>query len=253
MKVSESLRKRTRRLIIEIGKKVIFSFEKVLVKFSRVGDVNFFDPKQFEWAARLEANWMVIRNELEALLKYREHLPNFQDVSIDQSRISNDDKWKTYFFYGFGYKDEKNCARCPETTKLIESVPGMKTALFSILSPQKHIPEHRGVYKGLLRYHLGLIVPEPKQACRLRVGNDFVHWEEGKSLLFDDTFQHEVWNDTEGERAVLFMDVVRPFRFPMSFVNLLIIKLIGLSPYVQDGIKNAKKWQQGFDLAIKKS
>jgi beta-hydroxylase len=150
MKVSESLRKRTRRLIIEIGKKIIFSFEKFLVKFSRVGDANFF-------------------------------------------------------------------------------------------------------YKGLLRYHLGLIVPEPKQACRIRVGNDFVHWEEGKSLLFDDTFHHEVWNDTEGQRAVLFMDVVRPFRFPMSFVNLLIIKLIGLSPYVQDGIKNAEKWQQGFDLAIKES
>jgi aspartyl/asparaginyl beta-hydroxylase (cupin superfamily) len=240
----------TRRFIIRTGWKIIQALEKLIAKYSLVGNDTFLDPGQFEWIPKLEANWLMIRRELEEVLKYRDELPNFQDISIDQSRLSPDNKWKTYFLYGFGYRSDKNCERCPETTKLIEQVPGMKSALFSILAPHKHIPEHRGPYKGLLRYHLGLIVPEPKTACRIRVGNDFANWEEGKSIIFDDTYMHEVWNDTEGERAVLFMDVVRPLRFPVSVLNKFIIWLVSLSAYVQDARKFHEAWEKRFDQIV---
>jgi len=247
---SKRLWKNKRRWIIEGGFSVIRVLEKWITRFSPIGNPNFFDTAQFDWVARLESNWTVIRKELDELMQYKDHLPNFQDISQDQSQFTTDDKWKTYFFYCFGYKSERNCRRCPETTKLIASVPGMKTAFFSILSPHKHIPRHRGIYKGLIRYHLGLIVPQPEGA-RMQVGGGITHWEEGKSVIFDDTYPHEVWNDVDKERVVLLMDVVRPFPFPLSVLNEWIIQLVRISPFVQDGLKNELEWEKHFDEVVK--
>jgi len=229
---------------IKTGRKVLKQIDAVIASHSLVGDPAFFDPADFDWTKTLEANWALIRTELDAVMAEHHHLPNFQDISEDQKRISQDDRWKTFFLYGYGYKMPENCARCPNTTRLVEAVPGMKTAFFSILSPGKHIPAHRGPYKGVMRYHLGLIVPEPRQQCRIRVGEGIAHWEEGKSLMFDDTYQHEVWNETDGMRVVLFLDVERPLRFPASWVNKAAFTLIQLSPFVQRARQNVKVWQR---------
>ena len=220
--------------------------EKLVAKYSLVGDSIFFKTEQFPWAKELEANWLVIRKELEQVLQHVDDLPNFQDISRRQHRIANDHRWKTYFFFAFGFKAQKNCDRCPETTKLLEKIPGVKVAFFSILAPGKHIPEHRGKHKGIIRYHLGLIVPEPKSACRIRIGNEVAYWEEGKSLIFDDTFPHEVWNDTDGYRVVLFLDIARPLRFPLSAVNWLVNRLIAASPIIQDAKVNHENWEKQF-------
>ena len=226
------------------GFRVLWVLEQIIGRFSLVGDQPFHDPATFSWTRPLEAHWQTIRAELDEVLRHREALPNFQDISADQEAITTDDRWKTYFLYGFGFKAEHNCARCPETTRLIEQVPGMTTAFFSILAPGKHIPPHRGPYKGVLRYHLGLVVPDPNAACRIRVADEVRHWEEGKSLLFDDTYQHEVWNDTDGERVVLFMDVKRPLPAPLAALNDVIIRLVARSSYVQDAKDNFERWEQ---------
>jgi beta-hydroxylase len=128
----------------------------------------------------------------------------------------------------------------------MEQTPGMVTAMFSILAPRKHILPHRGPYKGILRYHLGLIVPKDKEDCRIRVGSEIRHWEEGKSLLFDDTYDHEVWNDTDETRVVLFVDIIRPLPFPESLINKLIIKAIAFSPFVQDAKRNHQAWERRY-------
>ena len=112
--------------------------------------------------------------------------------------------------------------------------------MFSILSPRKHIPDHCGPYKGIVRYHLALKVPEPREQCRIRVGDEIVTWEEGRSLIFDDTYEHEVWNDTDGERVVLFVDVVRPLRFPMNVVNAIAISAIARSTFIADAKRRHK-------------
>ncbi len=250
MEKAESSSNKKRQLLLRTGLIILKNIEKLFAKYSRVGDKTFFAPQQFDWTANLEANWRVIRKELDEILKYRDQLPNFQDISVDQARITQDDKWKTFFLYAFGLRSENNCARCPETSKLLEQVPGMTTAFFSILAPHKHIPEHRGPYKGVLRCHLGLLVPEPKTACRIRVGSDVAHWEEGKCLIFDDTFFHEVWNDTEGVRVVLFMDVIRPLRFPVSALNKFIIWLVSLTTFVQDAKKREFAWEKRFDRIV---
>ncbi len=214
---------------------------------STVGDATFFDTGRFPWVAPLEENWRVIRGELDAVLERREDLPNFQDISTDQLELTTDDNWKTYFFFGYGFKSAANCARCPRTTALLERIPGMKTAMFSVLSPGKHIPAHRGPYKGVLRYHLGLKIPEPRAGCRIRVGDEVRHWEEGRSLVFDDTFEHEAWNDTDGVRVVLFVDVVRPLRFPASAFNAAVLKAIGVSPFIQDAKRRHNAWERRFE------
>lgn len=244
-----TLKQKRKKLIKDLGGRILWSIEKIMEKYSNVPTTPFLDSSQFAWTKRLEDNWEIIQSELNAILENKQVIPNFQDISEDQKSITNDDKWKTYFFYGFGYKAEENCARCPETTKLIESVPNMTTAFFSILEPGKHIPAHRGVYKGFLRYHLGLLIPEPKEQCRIRVANTIAHWEAGKSMMFDDTYDHEVWNDTDGLRAILFMDVIRPMSFPASAINKTIISLIKHTGYIQDAKNNQEAWEQKFEEA----
>ena len=202
------------------------------------GNKKFFETERFAWVAALEAEWRTIRGELEQVLADRRRIPNFQDVSPDQARLTQGEDWKTYFLYVYGHRNEENCRRCPETVRLLRKIPGMKTAMFSILAPRKHIPGHRGPYKGVLRYHLGLIVPKPKTLCKIKVGADFAYWEEGKSLIFDDSHWHLVWNDSNFERVVLFVDFVRPLSFPLSILNRIAIWRIGRTPFVADIVGN---------------
>ena len=237
------LRERT----VSLGAKAIRGMERIITWGSDVGNPTFFSNDLFSWTKDLETGAPAMRDELQAVLKDLDRVPNFQDISTDQKHLSDDDDWKTYFFFAFGFRADRNCDQCPETARLIEAVPGMQTAFFSILAPGKHLPSHRGAFKGVIRYHLGLIVPEPKEECRIRVGEDFRHWEEGKSLIFDDTYHHEVWNDTDGTRVVLFMDVVRPLRFPANLINAAVIGLIRRSPFIKDGIANYRAWEAKLD------
>jgi beta-hydroxylase len=209
-----------------------------------VGATPFFKAAQIPGLEALQQQWPTVLQELNKVLQQADGIPNFQDISKDQKRLSQDDRWKTYFLYGYGYKMEGNCLECPETTRIVESIPGMSTAFFSILSPGKHIPAHRGPYNGVLRVHLGLVIPEPKEQCRIEVGGETRHWELGECMVFDDSYRHEVWNDTDGVRVVLFLDVQRPLDWPGRVLNKIILKLIQLSPYIQDARKNHLAWEK---------
>jgi aspartyl/asparaginyl beta-hydroxylase (cupin superfamily) len=244
---AKAMRERIVEVTVFVGERFLWQLEKLIGRASLVGEATFFDAADFPWAQRLEAGWPLIRAELDRVLEDREHLPNFQDISVDQVTITNDDNWKTFFLYGYGFKSEANCARCPETARLCQEIPGMKTAFFSILSPHKHIEAHRGPYKGVLRYHLGLRIPEPNAGCRIRVDQDVRHWTEGGSLVFDDTYDHEAWNDTDEVRVVLFVDFVRPLRPPASLVNSLVLQAIAFSPFIGDAKRRHNDWEKRFE------
>ncbi len=214
--------------------------EWLIRRCSGVGQQPFFAPSAFPWIRRIEADWTSIRDELLVLLRDRVHIPSFHEISPEQLFITKDDKWKTFMLFAYGRKVPQNCARCPETTRLLETIPGMKTAFFSILGPGKHIPAHRGPYTGVLRYHLGLIVPREKEACRIRVDSQTAHWDEGRSLVFDDTYEHEVWNQTDEERVVLFVDFTRPLPYPISVLNEMVIQLFSRSPLIQHIVENVQ-------------
>jgi aspartyl/asparaginyl beta-hydroxylase (cupin superfamily) len=210
-----------------------------LIGRTRDGQRAFFDAAAFPWVSKVEAGWKEIRGELDTLLENRAGIPNFQDISEDQKVLTQGDDWKTFFLYAYGHRAPKNCARCPQTDRLLRLIPGMKTAMFSILAPRKHLPEHRGPHKGVLRYHLGLIVPEPDR-CRIRVKDETRHWEEGKSLIFDDSHPHEAWNDSDRHRVVLFVDFVRPLPFPLSIYNRLVIERIARTPFIATGVERIR-------------
>ena len=242
----KTLWERTVEVTVVLGERILAPIECFIGRRSLVGDATFFPAELFPWIEHVERNWTTIRDELETVLEDHEALANFQDISKDQVEITDDDRWKTFFLYGYGFEAELGVEMCPRTAALMREIPGMTTAMFSILSPRKHILDHRGPYKGVLRYHLGLIVPEDAQACRIRVGEDVRHWEQGKSLIFDDTFNHEVWNDTDETRVVLFVDVLRPLPSPESTINRLIVKAIGHSPFVLDAKRNQEAWERRF-------
>lgn len=205
-------------------------------RFSRVGTPCFIPTGQFPWVEELESKTAEIVRELQAVQQTTE-IPAFQTISREQEEITQDDRWKTFFLYGMGSRNEENCARCPLTDAALRRIPGMKTAMFSILSPGKRIPPHRGPYNGVLRYHLGLVVPEPER-CAIRVGHETRNWAVGSSLIFDDTYEHEVTNASVHERVVLFLDIVRPLRFPMNLVNESMMEAIRRSPYVTEAEQN---------------
>lgn len=219
-------------------------FEKINRRFSRCGEGPFFDPHDFPWIAPLEANWQTIRGELDPILPQTDSLPNFQDISPEQIFLTEGNRWKTFFLYGYGYAARKNCRRCPQTAALLKKIPGMKTAFFSILKSGKHIPKHRGPYNGVLRLHLGLKIPREILSCRIEVGGETQFWSDGKSLVFDDTYPHEVWNESDEDRVILFVDFVRPLFFPVSLLNRIFIRLLAFSPFVQKARQKQEEWER---------
>lgn len=233
-----ALRRRLKKgVLAKLDQKALPYMEKKVKKHSMVGDHTFFNSKDFPWIAEIENNWQDIRKELDQVMQTT-HIPSFQEVSKEQKQLTQDDKWKTFIFYFYGHEREENCLRCPRTIELLHKIPGMKTAFFSILSPQKHIPPHRGPYNGVLRFHLGLRIPKNPQDCKIRVGDDIGYWQQGKSLVFDDSYQHEVWNDTDEIRVVLFVDFLRPLPKAIDFLNKLYIKHIAASRFIQDAVGN---------------
>lgn len=210
---------------------------------SKVGRQAFLDPADFPWVAAVESEANEILRELGEV-QSTEVIPNFQDISIDQEEITTDDKWKTFFLYGYGHREPGNCRRCPATDRALRRIPGMMTAMFSILAPGKAIPAHRGPYNGVLRYHLGLVIPDGGRTSGIRVGDETRGWEAGKSLLFDDSFDHEAWNHSGQQRVVLFVDFARPLYFPANLLNKLVLVAIRRSRFVQEAVENLREHRE---------
>ena len=184
--------------------------------------------------------------EANAVLCQRSQLPAFQDISSDVGYITDDDQWKTFMLMGYGIRSELNLQRCPAVARSLQKIPGVRTAFFSILEPGKRLPPHRGPYNGVLRLHLGLIIPEPSEQCWLRVASEHRNWQAGEVLVFDDALEHEVHNDTDGVRVVLFVDFLRPCRWPISWLNRFIVFAARFSPLVQNARRNQERWEQEF-------
>jgi ornithine lipid ester-linked acyl 2-hydroxylase len=208
---------------------------------SRVPDLPFIPNQHFPFVAELEANWQEIRAELEVILKDRERIPFLDKISPDQARIAHSQKWRAFFLWGMGEELKGNTARCPKTAALLRQVPGLRSAWFSILAPNYKIKPHRGITKGVLRSHLGLIVPKRWQRCRMIVGGESVRWREGKCFVFDDSMLHQVWNRTDEERAILLFDFDRPMRWPASALNRLAMAMLKRTAYYRDARRNLKK------------
>lgn len=231
-----------RRLVFWFGFHIRPPIHWFIGRFSKVGNPPVFDRSTFPWVGRLEGQWETIRREALAVLERPEDVPPLREVSPDHSRIATDDKWKVFFLIGYGYEVAANTIRCPATSALVKSVPGLISAFFSIHTPGTYLPRHYGPSNGMITCHLGLSVPKDRRKCRIAIDGKDYNWDEGKFLIFDDTYYHEVWNETEENRVVLLMHLERPLRQPGKAVADGFLWLAKKSPFIQATLKALDDW-----------
>jgi beta-hydroxylase len=164
----------------------------------------FYPNERFPFTRALEAGWETARQELL-------DLEDAQFLDWPERHLYGEG-WSVFGLYSFGIKLDKNCRLCPRTARLVEQVPNLVTAGFSRMLAGTHIQPHTGYPEGLLRCHLGLVIPD---RCAIRVGDWTRSWREGQCLVFDDTVEHEAWNESDRPRVVLLLD----FRAPHLVVN----------------------------------
>ncbi|HKS93946.1 MAG TPA: aspartyl/asparaginyl beta-hydroxylase domain-containing protein [Gammaproteobacteria bacterium] len=188
--------------------------------FPGVPSQAWFERAQFPWFAEIEKHTAEIRGELLEVLRgdegfrpfieLRRHLPGAKYWEA----LNYSPNWNAFFFYRDGRRFDANCARCPVTAGLLDTLPLSRVAehspetLFSVLKPGAHIPPHTGVINIRLVAHLALIIPPD---CGIRVGTEIRGWKEGECIVFDDTFEHEAWNKSAHTRVVLIFDIWNPY------------------------------------------
>jgi aspartyl/asparaginyl beta-hydroxylase (cupin superfamily) len=205
-------------LDIMFGEKRIFLQEPTGYYFPGLPQIQFYDRASFPWLAAVESATDGIRDEIEALLAdsdaFRPYLVSGTDrPQFNVHGLLDNPDWSTLYLWENGGPVEANVERCPRTMAALSEVPlphittRAPAIFFSRLSPGARIPPHHGMLNARLICHLPLIVPE---GCGLRVGNETRRWEVGKALIFDDTIEHEAWNEDEEDRIVLIFDIWRP-------------------------------------------
>ncbi len=196
------------------------------------------DLSEYPQLAVLAQNYPVIRAECEALMARQLKLPGMEELSSYTSGGIHQIAWKTFVFKSGGFIEE-NCALAPRTADLLRGIPGIYMAFFSVLEPHQHIKPHWGYWKGFVRYHLGVVIPDNNRdsKCWIRINaeawdredrsaiaqGETYCWKNGEAVLFDDTFLHEAANETDQVRVVLFLDVARKMVWPLALLNRLFL------------------------------
>jgi aspartyl/asparaginyl beta-hydroxylase (cupin superfamily) len=204
------------------GKAKVYNSEPLFLHYPRLPAIPFHDRELFPWLADLEAATGSIRGELEALLETKQGFAPYIDyppgVPVNQwAELNHNPRWSSFFLWKDGERQDLACAQCPRTVTLLESLPladqpgFAPTAVFSALEAKTHIPPHTGSTNTRLLVHLPLILPGP---ARFRVGNETREWRMGEAWVFDDTIEHEAWNDASALRVILILDIWNPYLEP---------------------------------------
>ncbi len=202
-----------------LGRRQIYANHCEGVHFPFLPADEFFDRHHFPWLAELEKHTSAIRREAQALLESRNAAirpyvqlePGTPDNKW--SALDKSEDWSACFLWEYGERNDEVCNQCPETAAAMSAIPHNRiagkapTVFFSILKPKSHIPAHTGVTNTRAIIHLPLVIPD---GCRFRVGGETREWIEGEAFAFDDTIEHEAWNDSDAHRIVLIFDVWNP-------------------------------------------
>jgi aspartate beta-hydroxylase len=205
-----------------LGRRRVYTPQPTLMHFPKLPAIEFFERRDFPWLEALEAGTDAMREELLGVFadaasdaEIVPYVDYSSDQPLDQWRALNRSKqWSAYYLLKDGSRVNSHLARCPRTAALLQAtpladIPGhAPTAFFSMLRPRTRIPPHTGVTNTRLVCHLPLVIPA---GCGFRVGSETRHWELGKALVFDDTIEHEAWNDSEEPRYILIIDLWNPY------------------------------------------
>ncbi len=200
------------------GTRTVYVQEPTGYYYPELPQIQFFEPADFPWVSAIEAAADDIRRELKGLLAtgldgFRPYIrTDANRPRLDDSPLADNKDWSAFFLCENGERFEEAIAQCPVTWQAVQAaplpqIPQSPTIMFSLLRAGARIAPHTGTHNTRLVCHLPLIVPPD---CRFRVGNETREWEEGKILIFDDSIEHEAWNDSDQDRVVLIFDIWRP-------------------------------------------
>ncbi len=203
----------------------------------------FYNTDDFPFLKPLTDNFDVIKSELLQLIetnKDQQWLETFPNYVASENKKA----WKVFSFIFFSMKFPENAKLCPQTASLIYSIPEIISCDYSYLKPHTHILPHKGYTRMVLRCHLPLIVPEGD--CAIRIGDETRKWEEGKLMVFDDSFDHEAWNKSDEDRVVLMFDIPNP-RWGYSAYQISKYKIENLDDPFLLSMVNQEKWLEAFN------
>ena len=223
---------------VRLGKKLRDPVNGFLAKQSLIGDAPIIDPADVPGLNEVAPRWEEFREEIEPLMRERDAIPPLGEISPDHRRIASSPAWKSFFFRGYGYEAKDNQARCPKLTEAINSIPGVVVAFLSIMEPGTHVPLHRGLTKSWLNCHLPLIIPDDGKRCEIAINGEIHQWRYGEWLVFDETYEHEVWNESDQPRVMLLLQVQRQMRWAGRLVTKGIYHGVRNSSFVND-VKSA--------------
>jgi aspartyl/asparaginyl beta-hydroxylase (cupin superfamily) len=188
----------------------------------------------------LTNNYESIKCEFE---KFNDNLTiaEYHKIDTDQYRISGkvnqNKKWKTFILNACGIYSKEALVFCPKTCDYLKQIPNLFQVMFSVLEPGKSIPAHVGPYKGYLRYHLTIKAPTDNPP-RIRIKDQYHIWKDGNTILFDDSWEHEVLNNSNQERVILMVDVLRPMPLIPTKLNEIFVKVLFRPLYAREILKN---------------
>jgi aspartate beta-hydroxylase len=203
-----------------LGKRRIFTPNPTFLYYPKLPAWEFFPREHFPWLATVEAATAAIRSEVERVLaedadRLEPYIAYPQGVPLNQwAELNHSRRWSAFYLWRDGRPIDANLARCPETARILQSLPladvpnRAPAAFFSVLDAKSRIPPHTGVTNTRVIVHLPLVVPP---GCGFRVGSETREWRVGEAWVFDDTIEHEAWNESDVPRAILIFDVWNPF------------------------------------------
>ena len=207
---------------ILVGRKQRFDSQPLRYFMPKLPVIEFFERNSFPWLDAVEAQWEAIRDEFLAVLRADQGFTPYISYGADQpvaqwAELNHSPRWSAFHLVKEGARVEENAVRCPATMASWSQTPWpdqagrTPVAMYSVLKPRTRIPSHVGASNCRLVTHLPLIVPS---GCRFRVGNQTREWVPGKAWVFDDTIEHEAWNDSDELRVVLIFDTWHPMLSP---------------------------------------
>ena len=204
---------------------IMAPYNVLVTLFSKVPRRAYLDPAILPELAILRENWETLRDEAVAL----------HEAGAIQGRETYDDAgfnsffrrgWKRFYLKWYGDPHPSAVELCPRTLALLERTPRIQAAAFVRLGPHSKLQRHSDPFAGSLRYHLGLRTPNSDD-CRLILDGEPYSWRDGEDVLFDETYIHQVFNDTDEERIIFFCDVERPVHTPvMRAVNRFMSRVV---------------------------
>jgi aspartate beta-hydroxylase len=200
----------------------------------RIDTPAILDHQQyFPNASRFVGAWPALRDEALAIAGQLSIVPRFHEIMPQQTEISANDgrDWRMFVMKSYGHVSQENLARCPALASILPHCPEVLSATYSFLAPGKHVPEHRGPFRGVLRFHLGLSMPRDANGnlgAILWIDHKPHLLDDGECLLWDDTYPHELLNTTDWVRAVLLLDVWRPeMPADMAALSSVVVRAMG--------------------------